>query len=943
MVKKILLKRSKDKETDGKPKLPSASQVSYGELTMNYAEGVETLAIKNSSDNIVTFSNEVNVGTQTPANSSMAKIFINESDSSVQYHSSEGWKPLETGGGGDSGTVNVTQTTGTSTTLVMSQNAVTTELNKKANTNHTHTASQVTGLSSVATSGSYDDLSNKPTIPPAYTLPIASPTQLGGVRVGDGLEIDDSGVLNCTIDPGSGTVSWGNISGKPTFAKVATTGSYNDLTDKPTIPSQYVLPIASSSTLGGIKVGSGLSIAVDGTLSASGGGVADSVAWDNITGKPSTFTPSEHTHDVATDSTNGFMSADDKEKLDNIHENATQVTFTQTMSSGTPIGTININGTPTTLYAPTAGEPVTYGNATASAVGLVKLGSDTVQNTTANVVTHTASRTYAVQNNSNGQMVVNVPWTDTTYSTATSSLTGLMSASDKAKLDSIAEGATKITVDTELSTTSINPVQNKVIFAALGNDVNFATTINNKIDSKVNKSELTNYVTKTELNEAVVEVDSALSSTSTNPVQNKVINSALAGKANTSHTHTASQVSGLSTVATTGSYNDLTDKPTIPSAYTLPQSTSSALGGIKIGYSENNKNYPVELNASGQAYVNVPWINTTYSIATTSLSGLMSSTDKSRMDSLYSSAFTGFSSTSGDGNVVLDDRSGSCTIRFKSLSNDKVAECTIPAATSDSPGLMSSSDKTKLDSLSNSGVVVNSVTLGTRTANTAPITVSKTDGSSSSLSFPVASAEFAGLMSASDKDALLSGVYYVRRKSLDATSFTFEALRNQGGGLDTTIPAATTTTAGLLTASDKVKLNGIDSANIAYVNKSNSWSAYQDFTSGAGNSGSDMRFKENVQPVKDVLDQVLGIDVISYTWNKEGEAKRDTFGVNADALKNMGGIFSKMVHERDDETKTKWVEYDRIGVLVLEAFKEYVAKTEQKIKDLEEKLQSIKN
>lgn len=68
-----------------------------------------------------------------------------------------------------------------------------------------------------------------------YTLPTASTTQLGGVKVGDGLEITQEGVLNCIIDPGSGTVSWGNISGKPAFATVATTGSYNDLTDTPNI------------------------------------------------------------------------------------------------------------------------------------------------------------------------------------------------------------------------------------------------------------------------------------------------------------------------------------------------------------------------------------------------------------------------------------------------------------------------------------------------------------------------------------------------------------------------------------------------------------------------------------------------------------------------------------------------------------------------------------
>ena len=43
--------------------------------------------------------------------------------------------------------------------------------------------------------------------------------------------------------------------------------------------------------------------------------------------------------------------------------------------------------------------------ATSSTLGLVKLGSNTVQSTSANSVTSTASRTYAVQKNSSGQLV----------------------------------------------------------------------------------------------------------------------------------------------------------------------------------------------------------------------------------------------------------------------------------------------------------------------------------------------------------------------------------------------------------------------------------------------------------------------------------------------------------------------------------------------------------
>lgn len=58
-------------------------------------------------------------------------------------------------------------------------------------------------------------------------------------------------------------------------------------------------------------------------------------------------------------------------------------------------------------------------------------------------------------------------FTDTTYSVATSSENGLMSSIDKTKLEGIEEGATRIFVDSLLSSTSTHPVQNKVITSAL--------------------------------------------------------------------------------------------------------------------------------------------------------------------------------------------------------------------------------------------------------------------------------------------------------------------------------------------------------------------------------------------------------------------------------------------------------------------------------------------
>lgn len=56
---------------------------------------------------------------------------------------------------------------------------------------------------------------------------------------------------------------------------------------KAELPDEYELPIASASTLGGIKVGAGLSInAESGVLSATGGGTADAVDWSNVESRP---------------------------------------------------------------------------------------------------------------------------------------------------------------------------------------------------------------------------------------------------------------------------------------------------------------------------------------------------------------------------------------------------------------------------------------------------------------------------------------------------------------------------------------------------------------------------------------------------------------------------------------------------------------------------------
>lgn len=136
---------------------------------------------------------------------------------------------------------------------------------------------------------------------------------------------------------------------------------------------------------------------------------------------------------------------------------------------------------------------------------------------------------------------------------ATQGVSGLMSASDKKKLDGIATGANKITVDTTLSSTSTNPVQNKVINSALSGkaSTSVATTNTNGLMSAADKTKLDGIATGANK----ITVDAALSNTSTNPVQNKAIKEELDKKAsNTALNNKLDKSGGTLTGNLTGKY-----------------------------------------------------------------------------------------------------------------------------------------------------------------------------------------------------------------------------------------------------------------------------------------------------------------------------------------------------------------------------------------------------
>ena len=137
------------------------------------------------------------------------------------------------------------------------------------------------------------------------------------------------------------------------------------------------------------------------------------------------------------------------------------------------------------------------------------------------------------------------------------------------------------------------------------------------------------------------------------------------------------------------------------------------------------------------------------------------------------------------------------------------SNATIPAATTSAAGLLTSSDKTKLNGIA-TGAQVNVATNLTYSTAATTGTVNSSTGTNATI--PAATTSLAGLMTNTDKsklDGIAAGaqvnVGTNLGQSRNATSYTVTS----STGSNTTLAAATTTNAGVFVAADKSKLDGI--------------------------------------------------------------------------------------------------------------------------------------
>ena len=187
---------------------------------------------------------------------------------------------------------------------------------------------------------------------------------------------------------------------------------------------------------------------------------------------------------------------------------------------------------------------------------------------------------------------------------ATQSANGLMSKADKTKLDGIAAGATKVTVDSAMSASSTNPVQNKVV--------------KQYVDDKVAAAG------------SNITVDTSLSSTSTNPVQNKAVKAAIDDKMDKSGGTFTGNVYGKYFCGTWLQSNAASDLGRTPGKiavlddsgwvyYRTPAELLADIGGMSGGdyYTKAETDAAIAVRASTSAYGTTKLSNSTTSSSKT--------------------------------------------------------------------------------------------------------------------------------------------------------------------------------------------------------------------------------------------------------------------------------------------------------------------------------------
>lgn len=369
------------------------------------------------------------------------------------------------------------------------------------------------------------------------------------------------------------------------IATVATSGSYNDLSDKPTIPSAYTLPTASSAVMGGVKIGSNISVS-SGTISITKSNVTSALGYTPPT--------SDTVYNNATTSTAGLMSASDKVKLNSIAANANNYTHPSTHPASmiTGLASVATSGS----YSDLSNKPT---------IPVVPTNVSAFINDAGYLTQHQSLDDYAKKTDVNTALANKLGINDTAAAAIKDDAGNTISTTYASKADVSALLSTKLGVTaTAYAATRDGAGNNIVNTYAKKTDIPSAYTLPNatsstlggvKIGSNISVSDGTISITKSNVTSALGYTppasdttygDATTTSSGLMSSTDKVKLNGIADNANYyihPPTHPASMISGLATVATSGNYNDLANKPgdaTTSSAGLMSAADKSKLDGI---------------------------------------------------------------------------------------------------------------------------------------------------------------------------------------------------------------------------------------------------------------------------------------------------------------------------------------------------------------------------
>lgn len=296
------------------------------------------------------------------------------------------------------------------------------------------------------------------------------------------------------------------------------------------------------------------------------------------------------------------------------------------------------------------------------------------------------------------------------------------------------------------------------------------------------------------------------------------------GKATVSLNAASASYAGVMTAADKKKLDGIADGA---NTYELPVASDSVLGGVKVGKyiaaTETTCVVTPDIDSEGNITVNIPLAQGTSGVLQSSdHAGLMSADDKRKL-SLLNNFTLHVASNAELGGIklpMLSQLEGEyAEFNVNSTTSDGIASVAITYATTAAAGLMSAADKTKLDGIeegannythptSAAGAKASGLYKITTDANghvTAASAVAKAD--ITALGIPAQDTTYSAMTGATASAAGKTGLVPAPAAGKQAAF-----LRGDGTWVvptDTTYNDVTTTTHGLMTAADKVKLNGI--------------------------------------------------------------------------------------------------------------------------------------